>query len=503
MDYKEEFEQLVAQKQYENARILLEQNHIYALEDPFYYANMGWIMNQLERYDEAILCLRKGLRLFEGDGWMYSQIAYAYDRQGRLDEGLKAIEEAFSLGFQEGWLFGEKGWCYKELEQYDKAIHCFEDALMEDEDNVWLLSQAAFTYVELKDNDSAENYFLKCYRLQPNDDSLYDLVNFYKRNQRFDNIVVYLDNDRPSEYEAWRRFELGNAYHELGEEEKAIEQLTRSLNHGRDDTGIRTLMGDVYGTLQNFEKRDEQYEISLAYYEKALAQEEPNDREWIWQEMIWIAHKQKAYEKKLAYLDRASKEYPDNLWMKYHYARGYSDMDDHVRAITACEDCIALGEDSKEMFDLYAWNLGRCERERDAIQQLHKRMELYGEEEWCFGELGWNYALLKEYDQALSCYERASNLSPENFQHLSMMGWCYLRKKDYTTALSYVMKAKELGRKDGWLHSVLGEIYALLNQPIVALQEYETAFSLGFDEEWMHEEVKKLKEETSKETQQG
>lgn len=59
MDYKQEFEQLVQEKRYEDARILLEQNHIHALEDPFYYANMGWILNQLERFEEAIICLKK------------------------------------------------------------------------------------------------------------------------------------------------------------------------------------------------------------------------------------------------------------------------------------------------------------------------------------------------------------------------------------------------------------------------------------------------------------
>lgn len=503
MDYKEEFEQLVAQKQYEDARILLEQNHIYALEDPFYYANMGWIMNQLERYEEALLCLKKGLTLFEGDGWMYSQIAYAYDRQGNLEEGLHAIDKAFALGFQEAWLFGEKGWCYKELQQYDKAIICFEDALMEDEENVWLLSQAAFTYLELKDEVSAEDYFLKCFRLQPNDDSLYDLVNFYKHVKKYEQIINYLDNDRPSDYEAWRSFELGNAYHEQQMEEKAIHYLEKSLANGRDDTGIRTLMGDIYGNLEDDVRRDEQYALALDYYEKALEREELSDREWIWQEMIWISHKQRAYEQKLAYLDRASQEFPDNLWMKYHYARCYSDLDDHLKAITACEECIRLGEDSKEMMDLYAWNLGRSEREQEAIVQLEQRMERFGEEEWCFGELGWNYALLKEYDKALAAYEKAHSYSPENYQHVSMIGWCYLRKEQYDTALSFVLQAAELGRKDGWLHSVLGELYTALKLPEKALSEYETAFSLGFEEDWMHEEVKTLTEALHKEKQQG
>ena len=495
MDYKEEFEQLVSEKCYEEARILLEQNHIYALEDTFYYANLGWIYNQLERYDEAIVCLRKGLNLFSDDGWMYSQIAYAYNCQGNLEDGMKAIDKAFSLNFNEPWLYGEKGWCYKELQQYSDAIICFEDALMEDEDNVWLLSQAAFTYMELKDNESAEMYFLKCYRLLPNDDSLFDLVNFYKHVKKFQRVVDFLDYERASEFEAWRCFETGNAYHELHKEEDAIRFLKRSLMEGRDDTGIRTLMGDVYQALGMSEDRDEQYALALEYYEKALLREDAGDREWIWQEMIWIAHKQKDYVKKLALLDRGSMEFPENTWMQYHYARSYSDMDDYAHGVIACAKCIEMGEDTKEILDLYAWNLGRCEREQEAITQLLLRMDRFGEEEWCYGELGWDHALLKEYDEALEAYVKAASYDDNNFRHQSMISWCYLRKEDYARALAYMLKAKELGRNDGWLHSVLGEIYTGLGNKAEALAEYELAVSLGCDDQWIADEVKTLKKE--------
>ena len=305
MDYKQEFEQLVQEKRYEDARILLEQNHIHALEDPFYYANMGWILNQLERFEEAIICLKKGLQLFPEDGWMYSQIAYADDRLGKLDDALDAIDQALKLGFDEPWLHGEKGWCYKEMQKYDEAIQCFEDALMDDENNVWLLAQAAYSYLSKEDYQSAEEYFLKCYRLKPNDDSIFDLVNFYKHVNDFEKAITYLEKTS-SQYEGWKQFELGNAYHELGNDGEAVDHLEQSLASGRDDTGVRTLLGDVYDALNQKEESCLHYDQALGYYEKALQRDEENDREWIWQEMIWIAHKEKNYEKKLSYLDRAS-----------------------------------------------------------------------------------------------------------------------------------------------------------------------------------------------------
>lgn len=468
MDYKQEFEQLVQEKRYEDARILLEQNHIHALEDPFYYANMGWILNQLERFEEAIICLKKGLQLFPEDGWMYSQIAYADDRLGKLDDALDAIDQALKLGFDEPWLHGEKGWCYKEMQKYDEAIQCFEDALMDDENNVWLLAQAAYSYLSKEDYQSAEEYFLKCYRLKPNDDSIFDLVNFYKHVNDFEKAITYLEKTS-SQYEGWKQFELGNAYHELGNDGEAVDHLEQSLASGRDDTGVRTLLGDVYDALNQKEESCLHYDQALGYYEKALQRDEENDREWIWQEMIWIAHKEKNYEKKLSYLDRASAEFPNNIWMQYHYARCYSDMNDYANAVKACEKCFDLGEKSKEMLDLYAWNLGRCDKEEKAIETLLKRIDMYGGEEWNYGELGWDYAQLKDYDQALS----------------------------------YLKHAQDAGRQDGWIFSVMGETYAAIHEYGQAINCFTEALERDYDEPWIHEEIETLREKMNKQKQPG
>ena len=68
MDYKEEFTQLIEENRLDDARILLEKHKLYASEEPFYYGNMGWILNHMERYQEAEVFLRKGLVYFPEDG---------------------------------------------------------------------------------------------------------------------------------------------------------------------------------------------------------------------------------------------------------------------------------------------------------------------------------------------------------------------------------------------------------------------------------------------------
>ena len=89
LDYKQEFADLLAENRLEDARILLEKYKIYALDDPFYYGNMGWLLNHMERYQEAEIYLLKGIHQFGEDGWMHSQLGFCYDRQRRIKEGME------------------------------------------------------------------------------------------------------------------------------------------------------------------------------------------------------------------------------------------------------------------------------------------------------------------------------------------------------------------------------------------------------------------------------
>ena len=116
--------------------------------------------------------------------------------------------------------------------------------------------------------------------------------------------------------------------------------------------------------------------------------------------MIWIAHKQRDWKKKLAFLKRAEKEKKDDMWLMYHFARCYSDLGDYEHAENACEFCLSHGEQGMDMFDLYAWNLGRDGKERKAIEVLSKRLKRFGADGWAYGELGWNYLQLQLFATA-------------------------------------------------------------------------------------------------------
>ena len=266
--------------------------------------------------------------------------------------------------------------------------------------------------------------------------------------------------------------------------------LLKALELGRDDTSERTLLGDVYRSLQRIRESDEQYNTALEYFEKALQKE--TDTYWIYQEMVWIAHKQQDWTKKLQYLERASEVKKDDLWLMFHYARCYSDLHDHVKAIAACEFCLQHGEEGREMQDLYAWNLGRSSQGEKAIAVLKKRIERFGGEAWNFSELGWNYTQLEDYKEAIRCFKKAYDLEPKNPLNCSMLGWCNLRLNQLDAALSFLLEARQLGRDDGWLHSAFGELYTEKQKYAQALEHYQKALKQGYNENWIKKEITQL-----------
>ncbi len=491
MNYKDKFINLIEDNKFDDARIILEENSIYANEDSFYYGNMGWILNHMERYREAEFYLLKGIHLFNDEGWMYAQLGFCYDRLNKYEDGIVYLKKSLEYGFNEKWIYGELGWCLKQLNQLNEAIYILEDALMDDSTNPWILSELADIYYMIGKKDIALEYLLKSYYTEPNTEACIDLVNYYHQEKDYINEIKYLNKIEDSEDEIWKQFQLGNAYMEIKKPDQSLAHLENAERLGKDDTTLHALMGDVYQALQQEEKANVHYNKALSYYEKALLIEKEHD--WIFQEMIWIAHKQQDWNKKLFYLKRAYRENNNDLWLMYHFARCYTDLHEYEHAITACEFYLKRNRDSKDVIDLYAWNLGRNKQEERAIDALNYRINKDGADSWTYAELGWNYIQLEKYEEALDVFFKAFELETSNTYYTSMIGYCFYSLMDYETALKYFKKSIILGRNDTWIYITIGETLEILNRFKEALPYYEKAKELGYNHELLDKKICDLK----------
>lgn len=483
MNDKEKFNELINEQRYEEARALLEKNKAMAYEDSFYFANMGWVLNHIGRHQEAIAYLQKGIQAFPEDAWMYSQLGYAYNHANQFTEALKYLEKGLHMGHDEPWIHGEIGWAYRQLNEDKKAIEYFENALLDDPNNVWILAQAAFTYRDLGDDQSAEEYLRKVYRLDPSDDSLFDLAMFYKHAKRYEEEIALLKQMKNDAYADWQDFEIAYAYNRIDKEKDAVELLKRCLQRGRDDTGVREELGDAYWRIGDRDAAKQEYHTALSYYEKALVKNSA-DAYWILQDMAWIAHKEEDMIHKLQYLDRMSQIKPDDPWVLYHYAKTYANLGEYDRALTYCDRCEKAEGPGSELHSLKAWILGKKRSFAEAIEVLEETEKLGRHDAWLWNEIAWDYSEMGDYEKALTYYRKSLAESGDDPLIYSQLAWHESALGNYQKALTLLFKARELGREDGWLIANIGWNYAKLNQAEQASAYYDQAAAMGYQEPW-------------------
>ena len=494
MSYKDDFFDFIDDNRYEEARMLLENNKTFANEDPFYYLNMGLLLTDMERYQEAEVYLLKGVHAFPEHGEMHFRLAFCYYEQNLMEEALHEYIEAQQLDFGEGFIQGEIGNCYRALGQYKQALYCYEDVLMDQPNNPIYIAYAGNCYDVLGKRDDALAYYLKSYHLDPNDDACFDLANFYNREGNYEEEIKYLKQIKASENQTWKYYHIASAYVYLQQPENALVYLLKLKDEGSDDTNLHSLFGDVYAQLQDFKKSKKHYDLALQYYEHALTKEE--EHTWIYQEMIWIAHKQKDWNKKLALLKRADKEKPNDLWLAHHFATCYSALGQSEDACRACEFCMKQGDTGKDMCDLYSWNLGLCNRAKEAIDVLVYRKEHYGEDRWMNMEFGRNYMLIEKYLQAIEYFKKACNKQDDDDGYcLGMIGACYYEVKEYQKAYQFLKDSLAKGYQDGYIFYYLGETLTHLHRKVEALEAFEKAFALNYETETVMRKIMILKNE--------
>lgn len=94
------------------------------------YFNLGYVLVELGRYDEAIETFQQCLRLEPNDLATHYEIGYIRFMQNRFEEALYSLEFALR-GFAEDWeVHNMRGACLLGLRRYEEALHSFGRALM-------------------------------------------------------------------------------------------------------------------------------------------------------------------------------------------------------------------------------------------------------------------------------------------------------------------------------------------------------------------------------------
>lgn len=187
------------------------------------------IYRKIGQLQEAIRLLQ-GLTVAGRDNspLLYALLSSLYQEKGENLAALNLMEEATALFPENNQLLFEYGLTLEKNSRYEQAIKVMQRVLELEPDHAEALNYIGYTWADKNMNlVKALEYILRANTLKPNNGFIID--------------------------------SLGWAYYRLGDYQKAVRELERSLKLIPDDPNIYDHLGDVYRSLKRFPEAREVY----------------------------------------------------------------------------------------------------------------------------------------------------------------------------------------------------------------------------------------------------
>ena len=115
----------------------------------------------------------------------------------------------------------------------------------------------------------------------------------------------------------------------------------------------------------------------------------------------------------------------------------------------------------------------------DAINAFKKQAELDPYDEYAFNALGWAYTTERKYDEAATTFNKAIEINPLSEYAHSALGSMYQESHQYDKAVPELEKAASLKADDSELQINLGNAYLNLGQDDKALAAFDRAIEIS------------------------
>ena len=404
-------------------------------------------------------------------------------------------------------IIGQLGRAYNNVQNYEKAIEVLK-SIEKDEKNTMLWNyRMGCSYFYLKDYEKAEEYFLKAYNLEPEDENIKDFlmdiyINLSKQvkfgEDDLDNQKKALNyalkakdymttDDKKIECYSYLAF----LYNKFTDYHTAEDLLKRAISLGRDDLWIHSELGYCLGELNKIEE-------ALKHYFKIIELEPDNI--WALSQIASYYTLLGEYKKALKYFLKIQKFEINDDKLNIKIGNCYEEIENYAKAL---EYYLLAYKESEENIWL-ASKIGRCYVK---IENYTKALEYYllaykeGEENiWLVSEIGWIYKNFEKYEEALKFLLRSIELGRDDTWVYAITGLCYEELGKYEEALEKLKKALEILNEDDpdnninkkiFLNSQIALIYRKIegSNPDKALHYLYAAKELGRDDEWINAEI--------------
>jgi len=375
------------------------------------------------------------------------------------DQEIIDMIEALPVEQLNNEIIGQLARAYINVQNYEKAIEVLK-SIEKDEKNTMLWNyRMGCSYFYLKDYKKAEEYFLKAYNLEPEDENIKDfLMDIYinlSKQVKFGEDD--LDNQKKALNYALKAKEyittnddkiecysyLAFLYNKFTEYQKAEELLKIAISLGRDDLWIHSELGYCLGELNKLEE-------SLEHYLKVI-ELEPNNI-WALSQIAWTYRCLGKYEEALKENFKALDLGEKSEWVYVEIGYCYKELNNYDKALKYYLEANKISKDKNVwLLSELVWLYNGIKKYENALEYLKKLEKLGRDDSWFNSEYGFCLIGLKKYNEAIEKYkhalEKEKNVK-ETIHYNCQIGFCYRLLEKYENALKYYSKAQELGKND-------------------------------------------------------
>jgi len=284
---------------------------------------------------------------------------------------------------------------------------------------------------------------------------------------------------------------LGSVYSTTGKYSQAVTELKRALELAPNSDEAYRNLGDAY-------KASGQSDEAIAAYQKAVA---ANAYNWLNRLAVGKAYFELGDNARaLAEFQKVTELAPDN-------PMGYGDIGGvwlregkWSEAIPYFQKALSIAPDSPTYSNLgtaYFW----LKNYDESVKMYEKATEMTPNNEELFGNLGDAYRWSGHSEQATAAYGKAIALAfqelqvnPRSGSIMGDLGLLYAKKGDAANALQYTQQARAISPDDIYLMYSEAQVKTMIGKPEEALKSLRLALEKGYaaQEAWNDPELQKL-----------
>ena len=405
--YFDEIENCIEQKDYVSALEYAEKL-VTSRGEARDWVEKGRCLNSLERYDEALECLEKAIKIDSNYARAWANRGDVLESLKRYDEALESYDRAIELDEYHPWHWAKRGYLLNNLKHYEEALESFDMAIELDEDDPWAWVQRGDVLDNLQRYEEALESCDRALELDANYQWAWAVGGIVLNNlKRYDEALVSFDRAiELDENDPWAWVKRGDVLNNLERYEEALVSYDRAIELDANYQLVWFLRGLLLDTLKR-------YEEALVSDDRAI-ELDANDQ-WAWAFRGIVLNNLKRYDEALVSFDRAIELDPNDKWNWVQRGHVLDDLKRYEEALVSYDRAIELDSNYEWAWFSRGWTLDNLGRYEEALISCDKVIELGSQHSSVFFNRAIAILGLNRWDEGIAALDDAfQRLEPDN-----------------------------------------------------------------------------------------